>query len=234
MLRKKITIIIIAIVSCILVMCAHNNNVRDNAIQHNDKPFRQIGDTLVFCEDIRMLKVFYSDDILLHSLRFVLKDTFNDFFLEKDALASCDGCWDSLNYRIGNLFDLESRIKSVIAKEPTALDSLLFVVQNMEKNEEIVEQIGRWCEAYMALFIGGKHSPYSEHDAEILFDMPEIYGTTRLFLVDTTKQNSYSLSTSQLFYLNYEICNYLSILPDKERLSFYKSYFERVYNKAEE
>jgi hypothetical protein len=209
-----------------------HNDIRKDTTQYDNKPLRQIGDTLVFCEDIRMLKVFYSDDILLHSLRFVLKDTFNDFFLEKDALASCDGCWDSLDYRIENLFDLESRIKNVIAKEPTALDSLLFVVQNMEKNEEIVEQIGHWCEAYMALFIGGKHL-YSEHEAEILFDMPEIYSTTRLFLVDTTMQNSYSLSTSQLFYLKYEICNYLSILPDKERLSFYKSYFERIYNRED-
>ena len=265
MLRKKITIIIIAIVSCILVMCAHigkhhnngaqndtalykghrlhqtqstpvlHNNVRNDAMQHNYKPSHQSPDTIVLSGIIKSIKGLYGESPILHSLSFVLIDKFKDFFTfigEDDSLAS-DANWNDFDWRCSNLYSFDLWIDSVIAARPAVVDSLLFVVQNMKGNEAVIKQIWNWCETFTVLVAGYNYGGYADTYPEILFDIPEMYPVTRLF-IDTTMQDWASLSSSQVLYLPFEISNYLSTLPDKERLLFYKSLFERTYNKAEE
>ena len=205
------------------------NDIRKDTTQYDNKPSYQPVDTFVLRGTIKSIKGLYSESLILHSLSFVLIDKFKDFFTfigEDDSLAS-DANWNNIGWRSFNLYGFDLWIDSVIAAKPAVVDSLLFVVQNMKGNEAVIKQIWNWCETYTVLMAGYNYGGSSDTYVETLFEMPEMYPVTRLF-IDTTMQDWASLSSSQVFYLPFEISNYLSTLPDKERLLFYKSLFERT------
>jgi hypothetical protein len=230
---KKTAIMMAALAAAVLIGCGGKYAkdkpvpaavVPDTAVAV--APSRQPADTFVLRGTVKHIKGLYSEGLILHSLSFALIDKFKDFFTfigEDDTLAN----WNDFDWRCVNLYDFELWIDSIIAARPVVVDSLLFVVQNMKENKAIIKQILNWCETFTVLMAGYNYGGYGDTYPETLFDMPEMYPVTRLF-IDTTMQHWASLSTSQVFYLPYEISNYLSILPDKERLQFYKSLFERT------
>jgi len=221
--NKKIIIVVIAIVFCTLAVYAQKNVKNRN----NNMPNSTTG-TFVLTDDFFKIKSLYGNHLILYSLRYVLSDKFKDFFVEEGTSVS-DADWNNRKWRTSDILDFQGRIDRIVAKKPTAIDSLLFVVQNMEESGVIIKQIEDWCETFTVLSTSYKYGGYADTYPEILFEIPEIHNVTRSF-IDTTHpgQGWFSLSTSQLSYLRYEISNYVSTLSDAERFSFYKSLFSRT------
>jgi len=183
--------------------------------------------TPVLKDDLIWLKRMYSPDEILRSLRFVLSDKFKDFFVEKGTSVS-NADWNSLYWRIGDALYLGPRINAIVVEKPAALDSLLFVVQNMKESKAIIKQIKDWCRVSTVLAAGYHYGGYADTYLETLFEVPEIQSVVKSFIGDVPGRGWYSLSTSELWHVDDEVCNYVSALSDEKQLSFYKSLFERT------
>jgi len=175
-----------------------------NHSKNNDQD--KANSNIQFDSDIKRIKCQFSNIVLLSAVRRITPDA---------------GAVNKINY-----LEYQNSLSALLENNPTLLDSLLLKIQNDKNNKILIRKIYNWCEAYTIL--GMTYNPDNVvFPEEIIYEIP-MTNNIVIGLLKNKQQDWGSLSESQIYELQYLVCDFLSGIDDKSRINFYKTYFERI------
>jgi hypothetical protein len=170
---------------------------------------KEIENPFALSNDATILKLRYGDNLLLRAIDHVVYD--ND---------------------ISDYFSYDDSIRTLVKDRPLIVDSLLCIVQQEDSASGFLKNIGAWCDTYVTISACMSIDDFFSTE-EVLCEIPCTKEIVQSYL-NSPLQDWGSLSEEQIYSLPHKICDLMCTIPDKDRIAFYATFYEKVGAKLQE
>jgi hypothetical protein len=130
---------------------------------------------------------------------------------------------------VSDYFSYNDSIDALLKDRSSIVDSLLCVVRQVNLANSTFKNIGVWCDTYVILSTYMNMRGFFSVE-EVLWEIPCTKRIIQSYF-NSPLQDWGSLSEEQIYSLPHKICNLMCTIPDKDRIVFYTTFFDKIESK---